>query len=70
VDKKQPKLSEAKLLGTTVTDESGQATAEWVAKWRTDFGTATSRTMKAAATIIPDGDGWRLESWRITEGAP
>jgi protein phosphatase len=70
VDKKQPKLSEAKLLGTTVTEESGQATAEWVAKWRTDFGTATSRTMKAAATIIPDRDGWRLESWRITEGAP
>jgi serine/threonine protein phosphatase PrpC len=70
VDKKQPQLSEARVLSTSVTEESGQATAEWVVKWRTDFGTATSRRMKATATIVPDGEAWRLGSWQITEGAP
>jgi protein phosphatase len=70
VDKNQPKLSDARLVTSNVTDQSADATAEWTAKWRTSFGAATSRRMKATATLVPDGDIWRLRSWLITEGAP
>lgn len=70
VRKNRPKLSDARLLTTAVNEETGEATAEWVAKWRTAFGPATSRHMKATATVVPDGDTWQLQNWRITEGAP
>ena len=70
VDKNKPRLSDAKLVATTVNEQTGEATAEWTAKWRSEFGTTTSRRMRATATMVPDGDVWRLRSWRITEGAP
>lgn len=70
VDKNQPKLSDVRLLTITVNEESAEATAEWVAKWRTAFGTAESRRMKAMATATAEGDTWHLQHWRITEGAP
>jgi len=70
VRRNRPKLSDPRLLTVTVNEETGEATAEWVAKWRTDFGTTTSRSMKATATMAPDGSTWRLRSWRITEGLP
>jgi protein phosphatase len=70
VGKNKPKLSDAKVTGSNVTDQSADATAEWTAKWRGEFGTSTTRRMKATATLVPDGDIWRLRSWRITEGAP
>lgn len=70
VGKNQPKLSEARILVASVNETAGEATAEWVAKWRTAFGTATSRRMKAIAMLVPDGDNWRLRNWRIIEGAP
>ncbi len=70
VEKNQPRLSDARLLTTTVNEQTGEATAEWVAKWRTAFGTAMSRHMKATATVVPNGNAWRLRDWRITEGAP
>jgi hypothetical protein len=70
VGKNHPKLSDARLLTSTVTEETVEATAEWVAKWRTAFGTATTRRMQASVTMEPDGDAWRLQSWGLTEGAP
>ena len=70
VRKNRPKLSDAKLLTVSVNEETGEATAEWVATWRTEFGTSSSRSMKATATVVPDGDGWRLRTWQVTEGVP
>jgi protein phosphatase len=70
VDKNQPKLSDARLVASNVTEQSAEATAEWTAKWRTQFGASTSRRMKATATLVADGELWRLRSWSITEGAP
>jgi serine/threonine protein phosphatase PrpC len=70
VDKSDPKLSDARLVSSNVTEQSAEATAEWTAKWRTEFGSSRSRRMRATATLVPDGEMWRLRSWRITEGAP
>jgi len=70
VGKAKPRLSDARLASSNVTEQSAEATAEWTAKWRGEFGTTTTRRMKAAATLVPDGELWRLRSWRITEGAP
>jgi hypothetical protein len=70
VGKNEPKLSDARLVTSNVTEQSGEATAEWTAKWRTQFGASTSRRMTATATLVPDGETWRLRSWRIAEGAP
>jgi len=70
VGKNEPKLSDARLVASDVTDQSAEATAEWTAKWRNQFGASTSRRMTATATLVPDGETWRLRSWRITEGAP
>ena len=70
VRKNRPKLSDAKLLTVSVNEETGEATAEWVATWRTEFGTSATRSMKATATVVPDGDTWRLRAWRLTEGVP
>jgi hypothetical protein len=70
VGKNEPKLSDARLVASNVTDQSAEATAEWTAKWRTQFGASTSRRMTARATLVPDGETWRLRSWTITEGAP
>jgi protein phosphatase len=70
VDKSDPRLSDARLVSSNVTEQSAEATAEWTAKWRTAFGASQSRRMTATATLVPDGETWRLRSWRITEGAP
>jgi protein phosphatase len=70
VGKNEPKLSDARLVTSNVTEQSGEGTAEWTAKWRTQFGASTSRRMTATATLVPDGETWRLRSWRIIEGAP
>jgi PPM family protein phosphatase len=70
VEKNEPKLSDARLVASDVTEQSAEATAEWTAKWRTQFGASTSRRMTATATLVPDGETWRLRSWTITEGAP
>ncbi|MFL5521053.1 MAG: hypothetical protein ACJ8B6_08970, partial [Gemmatimonadales bacterium] len=70
VDKRDPTLSEARLVSSNVTEQSAEGTAEWTAKWRTEFGASRTRRMRATVTLVPDGDIWRLRSWRITEGAP
>lgn len=70
VDGHRPKLSEARLLAVTMGEASGAATAAWVAEWRTAFGPVTSRRMQATATVVLEGNDWRLQEWRITEGAP
>lgn len=70
VEKNEPKLSDARLVASDVTEQSAEATAEWTAKWRTPFGASTSRRMTATATLVPDGETWRLRRWLITEGAP
>ena len=70
VDKRDPTLSDARLVASNVTEQSAEGTAEWTAKWRTEFGASRTRRMRAAVTLVPDGDTWRLRSWRITEGAP
>jgi hypothetical protein len=70
VDKRDPWLSDALLSSVNVSEQSAEATAEWTAKWRTEFGASRTRRMKATATLVPEGDAWRLRSWRIIEGAP
>jgi hypothetical protein len=70
VDKNQPKLSDARVVTSNVTEQSAEATAEWTARWRTSFGASTSRRMTATATLVPDGETWRLRRWSIIEGAP
>jgi hypothetical protein len=70
VDKYQPKLIDARLLSVTIHDGSGEATAVWVARWRTAFGPAASRLMKATATVVLIGDTWHLREWQLIEGAP
>jgi len=47
-----------------------EARAEWVLKWKSNFGTSTSKRVKASATIVRDGESWRLLGWKILEGAP
>jgi hypothetical protein len=54
----------------TVTDSAGTATAEWVARWKNPFGTASSRKMKATANAVRGGVNWLVKSWKLTEGAP
>jgi len=70
VDKNGPKISEATMTSIEVDDASGEARAEWVLKWKSNFGTSTSKRVKASATVVRDGETWRLLSWKILEGAP
>lgn len=70
VEKNNPKISDASITSVEVDESSGEATAEWVLKWRSNFGTATQRRVKAAATVVRDGENWRLLGWKILEGGP
>jgi protein phosphatase len=70
VAKNGPKISEARVTSVEVDDASGEARAEWTLKWKSNFGTATSRRMKASATVVRDGETWRLLGWKILEGEP
>jgi hypothetical protein len=69
VTKRHPSLSEQRFVSTTLTEDSSEASAEWVARWRTEFGTGSSRKMKAAVTVVRAGETWRVTHWTITEGA-
>lgn len=70
VEKNGPKISDASITSVEVDESSGEATAEWVLKWRSNFGTATQRRVKASATVVRDGESWRLLGWKILEGEP
>jgi len=70
VDKNGPKISDAAMTSVEMDDASGEARAEWVLKWKSNFGTSTSKRVKASATVVRDGETWRLLSWKILEGAP
>ncbi|MCU0621730.1 MAG: SpoIIE family protein phosphatase [Gemmatimonadales bacterium] len=70
VGESKPKLADARLLQVNVNDSTGEATAEWMLRWRGEFGTNTQRRMKAVASVTRDGDTWRAGRWRIVEGAP
>jgi hypothetical protein len=70
VEKNNPKISDASMTSLEVDESSGEATAEWLIKWRSNFGTATQRRVKASATVVRDGETWRLLGWKILEGAP
>ncbi|MEP6473204.1 MAG: hypothetical protein ABJC74_05760 [Gemmatimonadota bacterium] len=70
VSQHHPKLSEMTLAISPVNDVVQQATAEGVVRWRNNFGTTSSRRLKATALVMLDGDAWMLQSWRITEGGP
>jgi len=70
VAKNDPKISDAAMTSVEVDDASGEARAEWVLKWKSNFGTSTSKRVKASATIVRDGESWRLLGWKILEGAP
>ena len=70
VEKNSPKISNAAISSIEVDDASGEAKAEWVLKWKSNFGTSTSKRMKASATVVRDGETWRLLGWKILEGEP
>ncbi len=70
VEKNSPKISDASMTSLEVDESSGEATAEWLLKWRSNFGTATQRRVKASATVVRDGETWRLLGWKILEGEP
>jgi hypothetical protein len=70
VEKNNPKISGASMTSLEVDESSGEATAEWVLRWRSNFGTATQRRVKASATVVRDGESWRLLGWKILEGEP
>jgi len=70
VAKNSPKISDASVTSIEVDESSGAATAEWVLKWKSNFGTATQRRVKASATVVRDGETWRLLGWKILEGEP
>ena len=70
VAKNSPKISDASVTSIEVDDASGEVSAVWVLKWRSNFGTATQRRMKASATVVRDGETWRLLGWKILEGEP
>lgn len=70
VEKNRPKISDARVTSLDVDESSGEATGEWVLRWRSNFGTATQRRVKASATVVRDGESWRLLGWKILEGEP
>jgi hypothetical protein len=44
------------MTSVEVDDASGEARAEWVLKWKSNFGTSTSKRVKASATVVRDGE--------------
>jgi uncharacterized protein (DUF1501 family) len=70
VAKNGPRISDATMTSVEVDDASGEARAEWVLKWKSNFGTSTSKRVKASATMVREGETWRLLGWKILEGAP
>lgn len=70
VEKNGPKISDARVTNVEVDDASGEARAEWTLKWKSNFGTSTSKRVKASATVVRDGETWRLLGWKILEGEP
>ena len=70
VEKNGPKISEATMTSVEVDEASGEARAEWTLKWKSNFGTSTSKRVKASATVVRDGETWRLLGWKILEGEP
>jgi hypothetical protein len=70
VEKNEPKISDAKVTSIEVDDASGEARAEWTLKWKSNFGTSTSRRVKASATVVREGEAWRMLGWKILEGEP
>ena len=70
VEKNSPRISNASVTSAEVDESSGEAKAEWVLKWKSNFGTATQRRVKASATVVRDGETWRLLGWKILEGEP
>jgi serine/threonine protein phosphatase PrpC len=70
VEKNGPKISDASMTSVEVDDASGEATATWTLKWKSNFGTSTTKRVKASATVVRDGETWRLLGWKILEGEP
>ena len=68
--KNSPKISDATVTSIEVDESSGEARAEWVLKWKSNFGTSMQRRVKAAATVVRDGESWRLLGWKILAGEP
>jgi protein phosphatase len=66
----KPVVEGARFTTMDVNDSTGSATAEWMLKWRTDFGTGGERRVRARADVVRSGDTWRVRSWRILEGGP
>jgi protein phosphatase len=70
VGKNQPDVADARLVQVTVNEATGTANAEFVLKWKTEFGTASTRRVRATATVVPAGEGWQVRGWQILDGAP
>ena len=69
VNRRHPSLSEQRFVSTTLTEDSSDGVAEWSARWRSEFGTGSSRKMKATVTVVRDGEVWHVAHWAVTEGA-
>jgi protein phosphatase len=70
VGSNHPRTTDARTMTAQVDEDSGQATAQWTLRWRTNFGTTSQRQMQAQATIARDGENWHVVGWKILEGAP
>jgi len=70
INRDHPTLGAERLVTSQVDDTGGSATAEWQAQWRSAFGTTVSRRMRATVAIVAHEDGWTVERWTLTEGAP
>jgi hypothetical protein len=68
--KNSPRISDARITSMEVDESSGEARAEWVLKWKSNFGTSMQRRVRASATVVRDGETWRLLGWKILEGEP
>ncbi|HEX5631884.1 MAG TPA: hypothetical protein VFX50_01610, partial [Gemmatimonadales bacterium] len=70
VTKSKPEVGEARITQMSVSEATGTANAEFTVKWRTEFGTNSTRRVRASASIVPAGNGWTVRGWQILDGAP
>ncbi len=70
VGSNHPRTTDARMVTDDVDEASGQATAQWTLRWRTNFGTTSQRQMRAQATVTREGENWHVVGWTILEGAP
>lgn len=60
----KPKISDATMTSLEVDESSGEGTAAWVLKWKTNFGTSQQRRMTAVATVVREGETWKVLGWK------